>query len=170
MLKSYLSSIFILLVMVLLKAAILSNITILPAVPDLLLICTLYFSLQNGRLEGLVTGFAGGLMLDFVSGSPFGLNCLIRCIIGYVAGFFVKVLNLSGVFVPCLIGFLATILKALLVYLVSFLFPSYINTYNLFSLTFAFELGFNTIFTPIIFKLLNHFSSFIVVKSGLEDR
>ena len=85
--KSFGISCLFLLGFVLFETAVLSNIVILPVVPDLLLICSLYFSLQNGRLFGVASGFTGGLFLDFVSACPFGFNCLLRTIIGYVAGF-----------------------------------------------------------------------------------
>ncbi len=163
MIKSYLFSTIILLCAVILETAVLSNITALPAVPDLLLICCLYFSLINGSVYGQVTGFISGLFIDFMSGSPFGFNCLIHTILGYIAGLFKKVLNIKSFFVLFLIGLIATIFKALLIYLVSFLFPNMVNTYNIFSQVFLFELGLNSILTPIIFKLLDCFSNIIVI-------
>ena len=69
MIKSFLSSVFILLCAAIIQAAILSNMAILPAIPDLSLICILYFSIQNGKLMGETTGFVSGLLLDFLLGS-----------------------------------------------------------------------------------------------------
>lgn len=163
MLKSYLFSIFILLCAVLIETAVLSNIAVLPAVPDLLLICSLFFALNNGSLFGETMGFTSGLFVDFLSGAPFGLNSLVRTIIGYVSGLFKKVLNIKSFFVLFLIGFGATLVKAGLIYFASILFPNMINSYNIFSLIFVFELGVNSFLTPIIFKFLDCFSKFIVL-------
>lgn len=162
MIKSYLSSFLILIVFVLIETALLSNIFFLPAIPDFLLLCVLYFAIRNGKVAGEVTGFVSGLLLDFLSGSPFGLNCLVRTAIGFLFGFFHRMMNYESFFVNFISGFLATILKAALIYIVSLLFPNYVNFYHIFSSVFALELGMNTILCPIVIKLLRSFDSFIV--------
>ncbi|MCR5613940.1 rod shape-determining protein MreD [Treponema sp.] len=164
MLKSYLTSIFILIVAVLIETAILSNIAVLPAVPDLLLLCTLYFAICNGSVHGETTGFISGLFIDFLSGSPFGLNCLVRTVIGYLTGFFKKMLNLKSFFATFVIGFVGTLFKAIVIYIVSFFFPNMVNTYNIFTKVFLFELIFNSVLAPFIFKFLDCFSNLIVIE------
>ena len=77
MIKSYLFSLLILLFAVLIETAVLSNIPLLPAVPDLVLICSLYFALNNGSVQGQTMGFAGGLLVDFLSGTLYAINCKI---------------------------------------------------------------------------------------------
>ena len=52
MARAYLSSILIILCTVLVEFAILSNITILPAVPDIVLLVLLYFSVLNLKVYG----------------------------------------------------------------------------------------------------------------------
>lgn len=164
MIKSYLFSSLILLSAVLIETAVLSNIPVIPAVPDLVLICSLYFALNNGCVQGQTMGFAGGLLVDFLSGSPFGLNCLVRTVLGYTSGLFKKILNLKSVFVLFLIGLGATIAKALLIYLASLLFPNMVNSYNIISKVFLFELAVNAILTPVIFKFLNCFSKILIIE------
>lgn len=163
MTKSYISSFLFLVIFVLIETAILSQITILPALPDLMLLCSLYFAVNNGSIHGEITGFTSGLLVDFLSGSPFGLNCLVRTIIGYAAGFLKKMLNLKSIVVTFLIGFLGTILKALLIGSASFFFPNFINTYNIFSKLFLFELLLNSLLCPLMFKFLDFFSSFLIL-------
>ncbi|MCR5045248.1 MAG: rod shape-determining protein MreD [Treponema sp.] len=162
MIKSYLSSFIILLVFVLIETALLSNIFFLPAIPDFLLICVLYFSIRNGKVAGELTGFVSGLLLDFLSGSPFGLNCLVRTIIGFLGGFFHRMMNYESFFVNIITGFFATIIKALIIHFISLLFPNYVNSYHIFSSVFALELGMNTFLCPLVIKLLRSFDSFIV--------
>ena len=60
MTKSVFISAFILFCTALVETAILSNITVLPAVPDLLLLCSVYLSLLNGRGTGEADGFISG--------------------------------------------------------------------------------------------------------------
>ena len=163
MLKSFSVSALILLFFVVFETAILSNLLILPAVPDLLLIVTLYVSVHNGRLFGVSSGFLSGLFLDFLSASPFGLNCLLRTIIGYVTGLFNKTLNMSGFFLPVLIGFLASLFKVLLVGVVSIFFVDSVVPYTLLSKEFLFEITANSLLTPLVFKFLNIFSGVILL-------
>ena len=78
MIRRWITIICILLVAALLETALLSNIIFLPAVPDLLLLIVLYLSVYNGSLTGETAGFVSGLMLDFLTAAPLGLNCLLR--------------------------------------------------------------------------------------------
>lgn len=164
MIKSFLSSIFILLCAVIIEAAILSNIAVLPAIPDISLICMLYFSVHNGRLVGETTGFLSGVMLDFLSAGPFGLNCLIRTIIGFVGGLFNKTINTDGIIVPALLGFTATIAKAILLFVLSYLYPTSVMRYNPFSWLFLFELCANIVLTPLLFKFLGLFKKVLIIQ------
>ena len=68
MAKSYFISFFITLCAVLIESTILSNISFLLVIPDLVLICSIYFAILNGRLYGEVNGLVSGLMLDFITG------------------------------------------------------------------------------------------------------
>ncbi|MCR4822250.1 MAG: rod shape-determining protein MreD [Treponema sp.] len=163
MLKSFSVTSLIILCSVIFETAILSNLLFLPAVPDFLLIITLYVSVYNGRLFGVSTGFVSGLFMDFLTVSPFGLHCLLRTIIGYVAGIFNKTLNMNGMFLPFLIGFIATLFKVLLIGIISVFFPDSIVPYSLFSKPFLFELIANSIFTPFVFKFLDIFRNFILL-------
>ena len=156
MFKSFLCSFLILLCSVIVETSILSNISFLPAVPDLVFICVLYFSFLNGKNYGQVSGFLSGLLLDFLSGSPLGFNCLYRTVIGYLSGVFRKTINSSGFIVPSVIGLLATILKVFLIWLISLFFKS-IKIYNIFTFSFLFELVMNVLLTPLMFKFLNSF-------------
>ncbi len=146
------------------EAAILSNLLFLPAVPDFLLLCALYFSVQNGTLFGTTTGFVSGLFLDFLSAAPLGLNCLLRTIIGYVGGLFQKTLNINGVLLPMVLGFVATLVKALLIWIIALFYPRGIQTYNLLSVAFVVEIVLNTLFAPITFRFLDLFAHITTVE------
>lgn len=155
MAKSVIVSILILFFISIIEVSLLSNITILPVVPDLLLIASLYFSLLNGRGAGQLYGFLSGLFIDFLTGCPLGLNCAVRLILCYVAGILGQVVHFEGIFMPCVVGFIATMLKTILTWLISLFYPSIVVNYNLFSFSFLFEVSLNTLLTPLIFKLLS---------------
>ncbi len=163
MIKSYLSSLLTLILFVLIESALLSNISFLPAFPDFMMICVLYFSVRNGKIAGQTMGFASGLLLDFFSGAPFGMSCIVRTLMGYLGGIFHNLMNYKSFLVNIVAGFSATIIKAVLIYGISLLFPKYVNSYHLFSSVFALELALNTIFTPIMFKFLGAFDAFLAM-------
>ena len=158
MLKSILVSSLILFSTVIVESSILSNIPFLIVVPDIVLICTLYFSLLNGKLYGEISGFISGLFLDFFTGVPFGFNCLYRTLTGYLFGLFSKNIILSGIFIPMLSVGIGTVLKRIFIFLISMLFPNTnLYVYGFISYEFLFEFGSNIILPPIIFKFLSFF-------------
>lgn len=158
MTKSILVSSFILLCTTIIESSILSNISFLYIVPDLILMCSIYFSMLNGKVLGESTGFISGLILDFISGVPFGFNCLIRTIIGYIYGFFANSIIISGIVMPMITVGIATIIKYILVWLISIFFPT-IHSSGIISYDFLFEFIENIILSPIVFRFLSLFKN-----------
>ena len=158
MLKSLLISLAILFCATILESSIFTNISFFIVVPDILLILSIYFSLLNGKLYGEITGFGSGLFLDLITGSPFGLNCLLRTIIGYVFGFFSRTVIISGLIMPVLSAGVGTIFKRLFLMIISFIFPSInLYVYSFISKEFLFEFCANIVFAIIIFKIMGFF-------------
>ncbi len=162
MIRSYVSGFLCLTFFVLMESALLANIPFFPAFPDFVMMFVLYFSVRNGKVAGQTMGFVGGLLLDLLSGAPFGISCVVRTIIGYAGGIFHNLMNYQSFFVNMVAGFFTTLAKAALIYGISLLFPRHVNHYHIFSSVFALELVLNTIFTPLVFKFLRSFDSFIV--------
>ena len=127
------------------------------AVPDLALCILVYSAYANGIMTGQLTGFFSGLLLDFFSASPLGLNALTRTIVAAVAGLLKDTFILDHFFIPMLLCAGATILKALLFWLLSLLFPEAVPSYEFYNLTFWIELGMNTVLAPLVFAILRVF-------------
>ena len=162
MFRSILTSIAFFFFFILLETAILSNISFLPTVPDLILILNVYLALQNGPLVGQSMGFISGLLIDFMSAGPLGLQTLLRTLIGYSLGFLSRLLNTSSFFFPALYIFFISLFKALLFILFSFFFPNVSVLHHIFSISFLFEILMNTILAPLIFAFLKLFPSLIL--------
>jgi len=162
MTKSFFASILIIICAALIESTILVNLYILPVIPDLVLITCVYLSLLNGRTFGQVTGFFSGLVLDFITGVPFGLNCIFRTILGYVYGLFANHIIITGIVVPVLTVGSATILKALLIKFIALFFTA-INPSNIISIDFLIELIFNIVLSPFIFKFLEYFRKTLAI-------
>jgi rod shape-determining protein MreD len=164
MIRVFFASIAVLLGVTLIETQVFSNIVALPAVPDLALIALLFLSLHNGPLLGETTGFFSGIILDFISGGPFGLNCFVRTVIGFVCGLFRRTLNTRSFLVHIVLVFFAMILKNLLRALTAFLYPQgNIMVYNFFSRVFAMELGMSIVATPIIYWILSLGKSLFII-------
>lgn len=169
MAKSILISSFIMLCATVIETAVLSNISFLYVVPDLVLICSIYFSVLNGKFAGETTGFVSGLILDFMTGIPFGFNCLFRTIIGYGFGIFTETIIFSGFVMPMLCVAIGTFAKYFLTFLISLFFPNvHILAIGIISKEFLFELVLNVILAPAIFKFLGVFKKSLAVKDIKE--
>lgn len=151
------------------NASILSNWMFLPALPDLVLLVAIYVSFMNSSLVGATTGFFTGLILDFISAAPIGLNAMTKTITCFITGKFHGSFNLDHVFIPALMGCIATLLKAFFVLILSVFFGLQIQLYNIFSAVFMFEVLINSVCAPIIFALLGLFKDVFIIKNrGFE--
>ena len=54
--------------------------------PDLVLVVVLAWAMLRGSIEGAIVGFLGGMLLDSVTYTPFGINTALFGLIGYCAG------------------------------------------------------------------------------------
>ncbi len=144
----------------LIETAALSNWYILPVIPDVLLLVVIYAGLHNGTTIGQLSGFSSGMLIDFLSATPFGLNALVRTVVGFLSGLLHLNVQTKGLFMPMLYGFLATISKALIIFFVSFFYPGKIMLYPLFTSTIWYEAVFNALLAPLVFWLLTFFDVF----------
>ena len=148
-----------------LQSTVLENIEILKVVPDIALCILVFSAYVNGTMTGEVSGFFAGLFIDFISQTPLGLNCLYRTIIGALAGLFKGALFLDYFFMPVILCSLATIIKAVIIFLLKLVMNLPIQTYSLASSTFWIELGYNAICAPLIFLLLRNFKPILLGRS-----
>ena len=54
--------------------------------PDLVLVVVLAWSMLRGSGEGALAGFVGGVLLDSVAYTPFGINAALLGLAGYFSG------------------------------------------------------------------------------------
>jgi rod shape-determining protein MreD len=140
-----------------LQSTLLGNIALFGVVPDFALCIIVYSAYVNGTMTGQLSGFSSGLLLDFLSGAPLGLNCLILTIIGAAVGIFKGAFFLDVFFMPFILCALATIAKAIILFFLNLIMGSAVPVYSLFSLLFWIELGLNSLSAPVLFFLLKRF-------------
>jgi len=163
MAKKIIWSLVFILAAALLQSTIFSRLSLyIHAIPDLALCILVYVAYVNGTMTGQLTGFFSGVLLDFLSAAPLGLNSLIRTLVGGLTGFMKGTFYLDPVFLPMALCAGATILKALVFYLLHLVFSDAIPFYSLFDLVLWVELGMNTILAPFLFALLKMFQPLLV--------
>jgi len=155
MIKKTLLGLAFILAAALLQSTILSPLIFyINAVPDFTLIILVFTAYVNGGMVGQVSGFFSGVMLDFLSAAPLGMNALIRTIIGWLTGLLKGAFFLDTILLPMALTAGATIFKALLLFLLNMPFPDIISHYTLLSPVLWVELGLNTVLAPFVFAIL----------------
>ena len=137
-----------------LQSTVLAKIALYKAVPDLALCIVVYSAYVNGTMTGQIAGFLSGLLLDFLSAAPLGLNCLVRTLIGALTGLFKGAFFLDVIFLPVILCALATLLKAGIYFVLHLVFGPAVPVYSLVTPLFWVELGLNSLSAPILFGLL----------------
>jgi rod shape-determining protein MreD len=141
-----------------LQSTLLSRLALYHAVPDLALGIIVYSAYVNGTMTGQLSGFFSGIMLDFLSAAPLGLNALIRTVMGALAGLMKGTFFLDIFFLPMVLCAAATLMKALSLFLLHLLFAGAVPAYPLAAPVLWVELGLNTLSAPLLFGLLRLFS------------
>jgi rod shape-determining protein MreD len=68
------------------QSVVLSQLDLWGGRPDLVLLVVLVWAVTRGVDEGMVWGFIGGLIVDLLSGGPFGTTMLALLIVAWMAG------------------------------------------------------------------------------------
>jgi rod shape-determining protein MreD len=145
-----------------LQSTLFSRLAIYHAVPDIALGILVFSAYINGAMTGQVTGFFSGLLLDFLSAAPLGLNAFIRTLIGAVGGRMNGTFFLDSVFLPMGLCAGATAIKAVLYFLISLLFSGAVPAYSLTGLALWVELLLNTLIAPFLFGFLKLFKTLLI--------
>jgi rod shape-determining protein MreD len=62
------------------------SLPLLPGRPDFVLVVVLAWAMLRGSIEGAIVGFLGGLILDSVTYTPFGISSAVLGLCGYLVG------------------------------------------------------------------------------------
>jgi len=144
-----------------LQTNILSFFSIHAVLPDFSYIVLVYFAFMYGTMPGQISGFASGLVIDFISLSPFGFNAFVRTVCGHIIGRFKGAILLDVILLPMALVALSMVLKSLAILLLSPIvgIPSIIP--RLFSLQGLIEFLFTAIVSPLIFWPLRGIHNFL---------
>jgi rod shape-determining protein MreD len=150
-----------------LQSTLLTRFSLYHAVPDLALGILVFSAYNNGSMTGQLTGFASGLLLDFLSAAPLGLNTFIRTLIGGLTGFMKGTFFLDTFFLPMTLCAGATLFKALTLWILHILFAPAVPAYIIMAPMLWIELGFNTLSAPFLFALLRLFKKLLIERRDM---
>jgi len=160
MIKCIIWTVFLCVLAGILQSTLIARIAFFNVIPDLALCILVFSAYVNGTMAGQVSGFCSGLFLDFLSAAPLGLNCLIRTMIGALAGIFKGSFFLDIFFMPVILCALATILKAIILLILHLIFNP-IPAYSFTSSLLWIELGLNCLSAPLLFLILKRIKPLI---------
>jgi rod shape-determining protein MreD len=120
---------------------------------------------------GQLTGFFSGIIFDFISASPLGLNAFIRTLTGALAGltkgsFFLGGI-LGAILIPVVLCAGATLCKAGCYFLLHILFAEVVPSYAFNSPVLWAEVMLNSIVSPFLFAFLKLFSSLLIERKEI---
>jgi len=150
------------LVAAVLQSTVIGMLPFAKVIPDLALCILVFSAYVNGTMTGQVSGFFSGLLLDFLSAAPLGMNCLIRTLIGALTGIFKGSFFLDTFMIPVALCAAATLLKALIVFILHLIMGPIVPSYSFLSSTLWIELGLNSVCAPLLFFLLKNFKPILI--------
>lgn len=114
--------ILIIMICYLLQSTLFKSLSFASISPNLLVIVTSAFGFMRGKKEGMIIGFACGLIMDIFYGSVIGFYALIYMYIGYMNGFFHKIFFPEDIKLPMILISASDVVCNLLIYFFLFLF------------------------------------------------
>jgi rod shape-determining protein MreD len=140
---------------VLLQSTVIQHVAVYGVIPDIVLIIVLFFSLKEGSKVGELTGFFGGILIDFLSLSPLGFHGFIYCVIGFLTGLTNKNISTDSILTQFLFIFSSLLLKGLLATITIVLFSIETTSLSFLSRNFFLELAYTVLVTPLFFLFAN---------------
>ena len=153
-LKAFLLSTGMIAVAVVLQSTLLHWVAIRGVIPDLGLVILVFVAIRRGSMTAQLSGFATGVVQDFLSLSPLGFHAFIRTLVGFLYGLTVGSIFVDPILMPVILTIIATLIKGLVSsVLVSFLsIPA--QGFGVFTGPLWIEMGYNAVLAPFLFALL----------------
>lgn len=107
-----------LVVVAILQTTVVPQLTVWGASANLPLLVVVSWSLLRGSREGMIWGFIAGLIVDLLSGAPFGAASLPMIAVGFLAGLGQATVFRAHIALPLVVMFAATVVYDLLFLLV----------------------------------------------------
>ena len=152
--ESFLISLFLIFILVILQSTILHYLIPDVVIPDFALIVVAFCGARRGMGEGQLLGFFNGLAEDFLTAAFPGFHALIKTLIGFLSGTIKNKMLFDPVIFPSLFIFFVTLLKGILAVTTAYLFFPKGYFPAVFTSSFLLEMVLNSLFAPLVYLLL----------------
>ncbi|MCR5509299.1 MAG: rod shape-determining protein MreD [Lachnospiraceae bacterium] len=105
----------------LLQTTLFKAISLAGIVPNILLIITSSFGFMRGKNEGMLIGFAAGLLVDIFFGQMLGFYAFVYMFIGFLNGFFRRIFYPEDIKLPMILIGASELLYCFICYIFLFL-------------------------------------------------
>ena len=111
----------------LLQCTVFSSLELAGIKPNLLIIITASFGFMRGSREGMLVGFASGLLADIQFGDMIGFYALIYLLVGFINGLFQRLYFDEDIKLPLFLISISEFLYGIIVYFLTYLLRSDFN-------------------------------------------
>jgi len=140
--------------LILLQVSVLNRIPYLNVKPNLILIYTFSAGLLRGSVNGMLTGFFGGLFMDVILGQYIGFTSLIYVVLGFLCGLTYQRLTTDVPLVPILTAFFCELFYHLYIFIFRYVIRNRLHFGAYFKVQIFPELVFTVVVSIILFGLL----------------
>lgn len=147
----------------------LDAIAIYSVLPDLALLAVIYISFKSHGLQGQMTGFFAGLLQDGVSAAPLGLSAFINTALATLFNSLSGRFYIDKILMPFLFGMSATIMKAIMLLVLSWIFKGKILAYDFLQPLIWIETAYNGLLAPILFLLFGFLDRILLPMESKHD-
>ncbi len=138
----------------LLQSTVFADLRLLGVRPELVYLVTIVVALLEGPNEGVVTGFVGGLLQDFLLNEPKGLTALTLTLVGYAVGMARQFITSPSPLLPTFVVAVATALGVAFYEVTAFLLGGFDDTVRYGVKVALLTALYNAVLTPILYPLL----------------
>jgi rod shape-determining protein MreD len=140
---------------IVLQSTVLRWVAIRGVIPDLALIILVFVAIRRGSMTAQLSGFATGIIEDFLSLSPLGFHAFVRTIVGFLYGLTVGSIFVDPILMPVVLTVVATLLKGFLSSVLVALLGIPAEGFSVFAGPLWIEMGYNAVLAPFLFALLS---------------
>lgn len=163
MLRKVIVTIFILVCFVL-QCSVFSNFAFAGIIPNLMIIITSSFGFMRGEEEGMVIGFACGLLCDVFFGQILGFYALVFMYIGFLNGKFSRIFFPEDIKLPLALIVVSDISYGVLCYVLMFLLRGRLNFPYYFTSVILPEVLYTIVVTMFLYPVV------LMVNQKLEEK
>lgn len=122
--KRFIVSAVLIIVAFVLQCTVIKSIALASISPNILIVVVATIALMHGQMEGMVTGFFIGLLVDIQFGDILGLYALIYLVTGFVCGIFTQYYTKDNIKLPMLVFTISEFAYGLIICVLMFILRS----------------------------------------------